>query len=776
MIPIVSVVFLLALLQHGVVYGQDVLAVSSLQTCRSVSFGTVQLACDDTTADTSVLVVRTKTTQSPAGGGGSPTTFEFSVASLPPYGGTSAGSSSNVKCTPDPQYNQCGKTQRLSVSVFAEPPVRRFRMREMSLFQLPFTYYFSLVDNCGTPECVQTRLANYPCTGNTGDCCIYQGSSVSSSQQSSIKTTPTKEQILKWFNATKNGARGRQPGEPINCPTRYADIANYTAPNGQVVDPGTSAILYNFICKKGIKKTNVQFYAAFYQLAPMCRVYQLEQGEVVGRVTVRVTQLDTGVVRDVIVNTAQYETAAVTSEGDMLVRILNVQSASDTLIQSLPGALVVCGDAVPVDGNPDQLQVPPLDMFPRTPTDDADVLVNPWLSLDDETVAYTCPTPQLINLVRGTDRPAANQFYFFLNSVEALGMGRKCGNLGISPDYYRVMTEQVQYSQYQDKIGTDLKFSYANIRQLENLNTCVPEFGIGFRGRVNVTTPCNAVAYFHNQNNGSLAERKAKTNTSLPFLHLPSGYSSVRPNIALKNEFMYMYAPIDAQWEVSIALQATLLGVISRPYSGTIDRTSYTGCTLETNNPTSAGKLVGHVCSGVPKDDPNRAAYVLYAQCNANSGVRVQAPSEQTTAQLAHGKCEIVMFNLIPDGFAPTNTVVQCQLYLGAPEAQPLAYGPNTSLTLDTVSLICDVSNLATKYDPRNLLVDPQDAWTLSNASIVALKTYIPPEPPEKSTTWYTWAGISVILGVFALLVIGLVLFIWVRTKIAAPPQVKVTD
>lgn len=763
------------ILRFQVVTAQDVLAVSSFQSCTAVSYGTTQLACSETENTVTVLVVRTRTTTTPDGGGGDPTTFEFKVASLPPTRGTSTGSSSNLRCTQTDASNQCGASQRISVTVQAQPPVRRFRLREMPAYSLPFSYYFSLVDGgCSTKNCFNERSSKYPCTSaNEKDCCIYQGSSKSQSQNELNKLVPTPELIQQWFANTRHGRNGLQPGDPIACPTRYPDDTPYTPPNGNVTNPGSTILEYNFLCNG----KSVQFYAAFYQLGPMCRAFRVEQSEVVGRINVTATDTE-GKVRSVIINTAQYETAGVTPEGDMLVRVLNVQSATDTLSETLPGILVMCGDSVPAVGAPDQLEVPLIDMFPKPPSEglqspEADVLINPWSALPDEMVEYTYPTPPLINAVRGSELPAPNQFYFYLENEEALNVGTGCGQLGVSPDYYLQMTQQVQYDTYIKRVGSSPKFPYSKIRTLDILNTCVPEFGLSFRGR-NVTTPCSAVSYFHNQNQGTVEQRKARALGEQSPRNLPRGFNVARQNVALQNNYMYIYQSLDAQWEVSIAMRAELLGVVSKPFTGTISTTQFTGCALQQGNANSAGTVAAYVCSGVPQDSLKTATYVVYAECDQASGLLVQT-STALTIPLSTGKCELITFNLL-ELFAPLDGTQRfCHVYLGAANAQPV-FGPDNSLILDAASLLCEMSNLGSNFSLSNLLLDPADALTLSNATIVSRKNYTPPEPPETDTAWYVWGFLSLVIGLIALCILGCSLFFWARTKLSAPAKLKVVD
>lgn len=764
-------------------HAQDVLAVSSLQTCTSVSYGDVQLSCEDTQSTATVLVVRTNGAQSTSKGG-NPAEFEFQMASLPPFGGTSASSDSNVRCTtPDPTTNQCGATQRVRVRITSEPPVRRFQLSEIPMFEVPFTYFFSLVDgSCSTRECMTARGLKYPCPSENdlSKCCTYQGTSVSQSQTSSIKTAPTADLIAQWFETTKHGARGKEPGEPINCPTRYEDVTGYTAPNGQVVEPGSTALMYNFDCGGKL----VQFYASFYQLAPMCRAYRLEQNEVVGRIEVQVEDVDSGVVRTVKVDTAQYETAGVTVEGDLLVRVLNVQSASDTLVQSLPGILLVCGDAVPVDvNNPDLVQVPPLDMFPAPaiPGEPVDVLKNPWLDLDPDEVRYTYPTPQMINKVRQRDTPAPNQFYFFLDFDQTLSVGRQCGQLGVPPDYYRFANNQNQFDLYAAQLNKPPITSYTQIKNLEFLHTCVPEFGLGYRNRLNIPTPCAAVAFFHNGNQGDVDARKLRYNSGDPLTKtafLPAGSSVEFPNVAIHNDFLYMYSQLDAQWEVSIALRATLLGVISRPFSGTIDRTTFTSCGLENNNPKRVGVISGYVCSGVPRDSVQLATYVLYAECDAASGLFVASPTERFTKALASGKCELLSFDLKSNNvFVPAGAARRCLLYLGSTDAQlGVAFIPNGSLTLDSVQLFCGESNIPSTFTSKNLLINVSDGVTLSNGSVMSRKTYVPPDAPDVNTSWYIWGFLALVVGIGGVGIVAVILFCVARFKIGNSTKINVVD
>lgn len=757
-----------ALSTTRVTNAQDVLAVSSFQTCTSVSYGDVQLSCDETESTVSVLVVRTATTLSPGGNvSGSPTSFEFQMASLPPRGGTAAGGDSNLRCITPDQNGQCGASQRVTVTVQAEPPVRRFRLREIPMLDVPFSYYFSLVDgDCSDLTCINRRLEKYK-----GDSdCSFQGTDSVQSQDSTNAVTPTAEQIQQWFTQTQRGAMGIQPGDPINCPTRFPNVTNYTTPNGLIVNPGSTVMRYNFRCKR----EDVKFYTAFYQLAPMCRVFRVEQSEVVGRVTVTLSNVTSGVLRSVVINTAQYETAGVTPEGDMLVRILNVQSPSDTLGETLSGVLIICGDSVPVgDSLEAQYEVPLIDMFPSSPTEpDPDVLVNPWNALSDDQVAYTYPTPQLINLVRNSALPAPNQFYFYLEPVDSLSVGEDCGQLGVLPDYYRYMTQQTQSNYFKDQKA---RFPYSKIRNLNALGTCVPEFGLSYRG-LNVTTPCSAVAYFHTQNQGNVTQRMTRAlgeNRTTP-RNLPRGFTMARQNVALKNDYMYMYTALDAQWEVSIALRASLLGVISTPYTGTIKRTEFTGCALQSGNPNKAGTLAGYVCSGVPEGSPTVASYVLYAECDPASGLIVRTPTQLATPPLGTGECTLITFTLI-EQFAFTSTIPRyCTLYLGSSSTQ-VVFAPNNSLTLDSTTLLCSQSN-PSNYSADNLLIDPADALTLSNATIVSRKNYTAPEVPDKSTAWYLWGFLSIALGVVALVVIGVLLFIWARIKMSQPAKMKVVD
>lgn len=762
------------------VRAQDVLAVSSLQTYISVSYGDVQLAGEDTQATATVLVVRT-TGVRPSSSGGNPSTFVFNVSSLPPNGGTNAQPNSNVQCTaPDPVTNQCGATQRVEVQITSEPPVRRFQLREIPMIEIPFAYYFSLVDgDCSTEDCYTQRKNTYRCQ-TSNDCCEYQGTSVSQSQTSSIKTTPTAKLISQAFLDSRNGPQPRRPGQPIGCPTRYGNIDDYTAPNGNVTNPGSTALQYNFICGK----KPVQFYAAFYQLAPMCRVYRLEQGEVVGRIYVTVRDIDSGVVRTVTVDTAQYETAGVTAEGDLLVRVLNVQSASDTLVQSLPGALLVCGNDVPIDEeNPEVLQIPTLDMFPKpdNPTEKVDILKNPWLELPLAERGYTYPTPQMINKVRKSDKPAPNQFYYFMNFDEALSIGKqKCGQLGITPDYYKFMTNEVQFSLYEAQVGQKVKVSYEKIRSLDEIHTCVPEFGLGYRNRLNITTPCAAVATFHNNNQGDYDQRKFKYDTMTKEeqqRHLIRGTSVVEPNVAINNDFLYLYDQLDAQWEVSIAMKATLLGVKSRPFSGSIDRTSYTSCVLEPDNPNRVGVLSAYVCSGVPQDFVQEATYVVYAECAPTSGLVVVVPVEKSTKSLPYGKCELISFDLRAGStFTPEGSLKECSLYLGSSGAQTASFVVGGSLTLDTVRVFCDNSNIPANYTSASLLKNTSDIYILSNASIVSRKEYAAPPPPETDTSWYIWGLIGLVSGIAGLMIIGLLLFIWACFKTNTPTKVNVVD
>jgi hypothetical protein len=375
-------------------------------------------------------------------------------------------------------------------------------------------------------------------------------------------------------------------------------------------------------------------------------------------------------------------------------------------------------------------------------------------------------------LVRRSELPAPNQFYFYLEPVDALSVGEDCGMLGVLPDYYRYMSKQAQDDVFKD---LNVKFPYANIRNLNILGTCVPEFGVSYRG-INVTTPCSAVAFFHTQNQGTVAERMERSLTenrtaNAPPKNLPRGFTAARQNVALKDDYMYMYQALDAQWEVSIALRASLLGVTSFPYTGSIDRTQFTGCALQSNNPNNAGTIAGYVCSGVPEGSPAVASYTLYAECDPSSGLLVRSPSQLPAVSLGAGECKLLLFTLVEQFASPLGAPRYCSLYLGSTGV----FSPNNSLTLDSTTLLCDKSSLS-NYNTDNLLITPADALTLSNASIVSRKNYTAPEVPDKSTAWYLWGFLSIALGVFALVVLGGALFIWARAKMSEPAKMKVVE
>lgn len=740
-------------------YAQQVLAVSALQSCTSASFGNVQLNCSQTLHTVTILDVRTAYVPS----GGSSSRFQFNLSALPASAGiTQVGTS--TQCTqPTPTTNLCGVSTPATITIEATKPVTRYRLRRATNFQIPFAYWYTLVDaDCQDEACKAVRNSTY-----SG--CRFLGATSSKSYGDSINTAPTAQQIAEEFAKRRN--KEYTPGvDHMRCQRSGPNSTSYTSPNGIVVDPGTSAMVYTFECtryegknfagKPLTEPVRVQFFANFYQLAPMCNVYIPDTPEVVGRINITVTDNDTGDSEFLVVDTNEYQTAAVSSDGRIMVRILNQQSATDNIGQPLGGVIMVCGDAVLLPGSYGTAVVPPLDMFGPN----GDVLQNPYLRYSSEQVGFTMPTPEQLRLVRDDPTNPPNLFWWFTDATHALNFGRGCGMPGVAPNYYEqgfdTGSDFYYLANFKDRSAG---IPYSEIAGgIQSIQTCVPGFGFDYRD-MNFTSACQAATYFADANaGGTLAARSAACLAQgNRRLYVPRQYDSIFPNIAFRGEDMYVYAPLDVQWELALYTRGDFVGVTQTVVSGSIDRTGGTGCVINPENFGDVGFVNVRVCSGVVQP-PQVAAYIVYVQCAENSGIAVRAPLQQTTAALGFEQCQLITFSLVATALVDFSSA-KCTAYVSNSVAV-VTFVPGASMILDQVELQCIESSLGPEGSatgPQRVLVE---VTTLPNGSIISRQN-ITFEQPDQGVD--TAIIILAIVGVIflAMLLVGLGTVIWARIK-----------
>lgn len=736
------------------VAAQQVLAASAFQTCASVSFGNVQLNCSQTQSTATVLLVRTAYVPTDD----TASTFQFNVASLPVTPGETQLDTSTACTAPTPVSNLCGVSTPMEVRIQATRPVLRYRLQQRRNFQVPFAYWYTVVDaDCQDTQCRQQRVSTF-------QVCSFQGATSSKAYADAAKCAPTASLVEQEFQ----GQIGRPfaTGDHIHCDLTPR-VDSYLPPNGELVDPGTSALVYNFDCSRldGSQKTRVRMYGMFYQLGPMCNVYVPESPEVVGRITVTLRNTDTGAEEQVQVDTSNYETAASSSDGSVLVRVINQQSATDDTGQNIGGAILVCGDGEPAAGSLGTQIVPPLEMFAAG----ADVLQNPWLQFSEEQVGYTMPAAQLLQLTRPNPTTPPNLFWWWVDAVRALAMGRQCGELGVAPNYYEQgFLESTDFS-YLRTFNSLTGYPYSRLLGVERIQTCVPGFGLDYRG-LNFSTPCQAAAYFARMNNGSLEQRMQRllVDQQNQRAYVPSMYSSVFPNVAFQGEDMYVYQPLDVQWEVSIAARGDFLGVIQQVVSGSIDRTIGTGCSLLPGQLGHAGTVSVRVCSGVPAA-PAVAAYLAYAQCNAAGGIAVAPPVQLLTRALGVNECQLLVYQLVSTS-ALVVSQAQCTVFLSS-SAATVSFVPNASIVLDQVQLQCVVADntLPGSNTTPPLLVD---GVTLGNGSVVPGAT-VTFTQPDGTTDMVILISVIVLVIIGAVLISAFVAICWVRVTRSKSAEVE---
>lgn len=722
-----------------VAHGQQVLAVSSFQTCTSVSFGNTQLSCANNTQTATVLLVRAGySAQSLA----QSASFEFGVSSAPTSAAASQVGSSN-RCQPSSNApNQCGYTQQTSVRMQLTRPVLRYQLVQTSL-QVPFLYYYRLVDAaCTTQSCTNSRSQNL-------NGCTLTGSVVSRTFKSAIGTIPTADQVIAQYHAqvASNNNYDAQIGRyAINCRRYLKNQAQYVDPDGTPRSPGEAAIVYTFDCRG----TKVQMYAAFYQIMPMCQVFKIQNPpDIVSRLTVSVTSTDpvtrANTTETLEIDTNQYEVARATADGRMLVKIANVQSATGQLGPNIEGLIVVCGRNT-VDNATDSVQVEELDMVPRG----ANPILNPWQNVSVATRRWALPTPANIRIVQ--QKPASaneQQFFYYINAQGAPCVGRQCGQLGVQPNLYSTDAGRLFFDQYTNLFASKPVFSYNNILNLGRVKTCVP--GFGDAQDCNSTTPCTAQAEFVNLNEGNATQRQDTLNKTGTREFLPLQWNAEEPNIWLHGAQMFVDLPLDAEYEVSISTRSDFLGVIGRVTTARFDRTQGTGCSINTDTFNSDGFLSARVCTDA-QTDGEASAYLVYARCSSFSGL---TPVQQQTGLLGPGECQTVTFTFeAGSSLGPS----QCTLSLGSPSAT-VTFAPGSSLTLDEVQVQC-VDNML----PPSTLILNNDTIRFPNGTVAPGGNGSQALVQGKAAR-NAWIGVLVVVVVIVIGLVGLVLFIGVQAR-----------
>lgn len=739
----------------------QVLAVSALQTCTSVSVGTLQLNCSQTGSTATVLLARLDYTAS----GVAPTEFQFGVATLPTSPSqTLAGTSTTCDGALSPG-NLCGYTSPTVVTMRmrVSPILVHNLVKAPSNFQIPFLYYYRLVDQgCADDTCTAYRNLNFRN-------CQLQGSSTSKTAASTANTAPTPAQILDQFANTvalSDNLESVVSSWGMRCPRLRSlqEQGVYMPPNGNITTPGEAAIKYTFICAEGSNTRTVTFYATFYQLQPMCNVYRIQNPPQIATVIEVDVTSGTGNPGDplrtetVVIDTSAGQTTGVTADGSMLVRIANVQSPTGSYGPNDRGLIVVCGTSRFAQQGY-TIDVPPLDMV--RPGDSP--LANPWLYLDDADRKWALPTPVIIQKILGRNVPATNasQFFYYIAAQLVQCVGTQCGQLGVSPLLYSSPPPKLFFDQYTRQFAQPPQFPYSAIQQIADIATCVPGFGLEYNS-CNSTTPCTAVSDFIRLNQGPASQRQAAAGARNGVREfLMRTWNTEDPNAWVSGTRLFIDIPTDAAYEISIATTSTFVGVRGTVVDGSFDQSTGVGCAVDLANSFAGTAMFQvRVCSGVASDG-QFASYAVYATCQG--GLQPAAPAQRNTGPLGLGQCETVAYTIkVVDSISST---ASCTAYLTNPVAAP-TFDPAVSITLDTITVACQVGSFA----PAPPVIKNASRF-LPNGSIVAgLGNFSTPNKEANSIAWGVIVGV---IAVVLIVVVAVGVAIYVQARRRTTPEVK---
>lgn len=650
-------IIVLCVLFLAYVHSQDILSVSSFESCFTVSVNGLKLTCSQTSEIATTLDLRVTPSETQE----TDEVFTVNLSTLPPDSLSTQVQTGN-KCQIATSDDKCQTTPNTIITVTASKPVLQYSLSEFAgtythPFSVPYAYYFLQTQTASsslqsTAKCVLTKTAT-----------TTMGS-----------TPPTSAQIENDFNdPTRNAAR-------IRCGS-----------NAQVPDDGASATATNvlqntFTCYNEGSNSGegVTVTSEFLPIQPQCTVFQVNNPpKVVSRVTVTVTN---AVGTQTIELDSLDNTAGVSSDGRVIARIEDVQSPSGNFGDDLTGLVVVCTDSDDVILNmaPENQ---PIGTNPFKFRETVDGLFN---------ASNRYPTPATIAQLIQTNTKYS--MWYFVNRTTSPAVGENCGQLGVNPNIYAAPPQDLFFEYYLTTLFTSsneqtqaFEISYSALQNLGNLLTCVQGFGFPYLD-ISVDTPCSAMDKFNTfEQNGDPSLRE----------NLPVFYNPKNPNMWLDgtkgNYLYYEPPPRDLAFEVILNFAGSFVSVGAKVPTGKINEAA-SACTLSTD-PSACGTITNanstscaiHVQVCNPSTTGVSGNYLLSTTCQTGSNVvPVGSAAGISVLGVAADTCVNIIVPLAIIGNVDATTTPACDCTLFSNEG---SVDPNTVILWET-TFECVVSDM----------------------------------------------------------------------------------
>lgn len=687
------------------VRAQNILSVSSFQSCFDVSTTGGSLNCTDSNGLATVLDISLDSSENAT----TPTDFFVKLTVLPPNENSIQLQTSDT-CQIPTSDGQCQTSSYTEIRYSITAPVQQYTLlptngRTRNPFTVPYAYLLYW--------CPQNELIGI---ANTAVCTLMNVQSVIYSSPD----TPDSETIQRTFyNTTLNEQFircGNNAPAPLNVSTSSTDMLTYT-----------------FVCSG----TTIRFVLEFYSLAPMCQVWQVQNPPAVYSV-ITINATGQGFSQVWNLTSVGQGASAASPLGNILARIQNIESPSGNTGEDISGLIITCTDN---DTIPFSMMVP--GTTPQT---------NPWTykELIDPTFnkTFRLPTPENIAALSGVAQN--NSMWMFVNTETSRGYGENCGQMGVAENIYQFPPPALFYTNYAARYRS-FDLTYAEILKFSQIMTCVPGFGFPYLGLTTVT-PCNAVSQFR-------LLQDLMNSTGKPIYkidNLPLLYDPVNENMWITNNTLFVSPPPRGiSFEIVTSFAGSFVGVgakvptasINTAYSSCYVSTADGGCgaSIQSINETNCAIYVT-VCNTSPVGFPG--FYSLGTTCTSDSGIApLSSLFNPEISNLGGQNCTMVTIPLLITGVLGTSPTCTVTVYSNAFGIVPQA------VKLSTATFTCGVNN-ATRANPPVPM-----KYNLSDIPVAyANPTPVPVPQPAGEDKWIIGFTIAMAIIFAGIIILGLFL------------------
>lgn len=706
------------------VYGtleQEILSISSFESCFTVSVGGVQLSCSETDEIATIMDLRVTPSSSEEG----EQKFLVNLSTLPPNSMSTQVRSSN-SCQIVDQNNKCQTTPNTLITVTASKPSLRYRLTpsrgsKKNPFTVPMTYVFV-----------------------RGDMYVndYTGCYLLDTRNGETKNIPlTNEEIEGIINGTFNSYHGTDYHYKLQSSCEY--LTNKLKLTSGVKNNYAYYLSNTLDCGSNQETLTNKLYSYFFFLEtnPQCVVYEIENpAQVVSQVTI---EIENELGKQTIELETVQGTAKTSSDGRVVARIEDVQTPTGNIGIDIPGIIVVCYE----DNVSPESAV--LNMAPPNQP----IGTNPFKIYEQNNPGdlpnAVYPTPETIGKILNKELAYTSWMYF--NRTQTPAFGEQFGQMGVASDLYATVPNEYMFSSYLDQLRAQSNsesqaFFFTTFFLLNTeIATGVPGFGFPFQG-IEVPDMCTVLQRFYRAETSTSSDPPREENVPFP-------YDPKKPNMWLDNNYLYHEpAPQDIAFEVvinfagsfvtvgavvpsaSINLAASACSVTDDPSGcGTITNSNGTRCAIHVQlcNPTTNGEDGDYLLSTTCRDDSNLLPLGFAGELpvfGVPSGkcVNVEVPLTVTSLPLPQNPgptCDVTVFSA--DGDIDPNSVI-----------------------LDQQTFVCSVDD---EFVPPPTFASP-------NAPLSPGTFTGPQSPPDDNSTLIAW----IVFGIIALLILSLLIMLLV--------------